>query len=178
MCTAQVNFTSWKYTHLSPCCFHIHVNRATVGSATNLRPSPSGSLGFDTPVRTRVRMTAFTIPIFHANRAQFRTKLPVWKCLKKASDYLQASMAEIGKHTTVFDSQHVWLKNHQKHTIPMVKHGGSHTLWERFSPTGPGRLEMVVGKKKKMQRYTGKSWRKTWRHLQLERRWSANALQD
>lgn len=32
----------------------------------------------------------------------------------------------------------------------MVKHnGGSHTLWERFSPTGPGRLEMVVGKKKK-----------------------------
>jgi len=30
----------------------------------------------------------------------------------------------------------------------MVPHKEPHKLWESFSPTGPGRLEMVVGEKK------------------------------
>lgn len=45
-------------------------------SQVELRPYPTGSLGFGTMVRFLVHITAFTLPIFHA---LFWTKLPVWK---------------------------------------------------------------------------------------------------
>jgi len=46
-------------------------------NAAKLRPPPSGSLGFGTPVRTWVCMTAIKLAIFHADHAQCQIKLPV-----------------------------------------------------------------------------------------------------